>query len=122
MLCGDPVKNSVVSVIKEYLEREGFAVTIVDSYGPLDAVYVELSRHGYTAVLPTNLGLRPEPILELVSKIREKFEGVKIVVVSGYDPLAFVTELRRCGVDDFLVAPFKLEYLRRRIRFLLSSY
>ncbi len=109
--------------ISTVLEREGFEVTVVDPFrsGSVDGVYGEISAKKYDLILPTNNGLTPTDILELIPEIRKRNRDVKIIVLSGYGAPDFVRELRRKDIDSFLPMPFRSEDLVRKVKESLIS-
>ena len=102
--------------LREVLEKEGYVVSIVKSYGRLDEVYSELARKQYDLVLPTNNSLGPQSILELVPEIRKRHPKIRILVLSGFHPSDFVSQLEQIGVDLFFPAPFQMDEVVRKIK------
>ena len=100
------------------LKREGFEVTVVDpsGSGSIEEVYGEISAKKYDAILPTNNGLTPSKILELIPEIRKRNRDAKIIVLSGHFSADFVRELRKKDVDGFLPMPFRSEDLVRKVK------
>jgi DNA-binding NarL/FixJ family response regulator len=105
-------------LISALLKREDFDVTVVDPFGSgsIEAVYREIFTKTYDLILPTNNGLTPPKILELIPEIRKKDRDVRIIVLSGYHPPEFVRELEEKDVDGFLPMPFPCEDLVRRVK------
>jgi len=114
------IADELGQLLKEVLEKEGFDVSIVKSYGLLEEVYSELGRRQYDLVIPTNNSLKPEHILELVPEMKKRQPKIRIIVMSGYYPHDFVSHLERNGADSFLPAPYKMDEVVRKIKDLLS--
>jgi hypothetical protein len=95
------IADEIAPSLKEVLEANGYDVNIVKSYGCFEAIYSELSRYDYDMLIPTNNSLSPEQILELVPVIKIKFPKIKIMVLSGWVALDFITDLKRLKIDDF---------------------
>lgn len=105
-------------LISTLLREEDFDVTVVDSFGPgsIEAVYRQISVKRYSLILPTNNGLTPSKILELVPEIRKRNPDAKIIVLSGHFSADFMRELRKKGIDGFLPMPFRSEELVRKVK------
>jgi DNA-binding response OmpR family regulator len=104
------------------LRKEGYEVTVVDpfhsrsypkGYADVDKA---ISEKKYDLIIPTNNGLVPGKILELVPEIRKIDPIVKILVMSGYDKPEFVRDLWEKGIDDFMLLPFSVEDFMARVK------
>ncbi len=105
------------------LRKEDFDVTVVDPFGSgsVEEVYGEISTKKYDLIMPTNNGLVPGKILELISKIREKDRDVKIIVLSGYREADFIMELKERGIDEFFPMAFNINDLMRKVNELVRT-
>ncbi len=108
--------DSIGGFISELLGMEGFDVTVVDPFRPIEEIYAELSRQKYDLVLPTNNGFSPKKIPELISEIKKKNRAAKIIVLSGWDTAEFVNDLKEQGIDDFMSMPFDGNDLLRKVK------
>jgi DNA-binding NarL/FixJ family response regulator len=113
--------NDMGFIFKDMLTAEGFEVNVVESYGRLDEVYSELDRLDYDIVIPTNNSLMPAHILDLVSGIKLRFPGIRIMVISGYNAPDFVLKLQEYRIDGFFPLPFEVEKVLPRIKELLNT-
>jgi DNA-binding response OmpR family regulator len=115
--------DTIGSVISILLQREGFDVTIVDSFRSAEETYAEtkaeLSRNQYDVVVLTNNGLPPKKILELIPEVNGKHPDIKIIVLSTWDAPEFLKNLREQGIHDFLSMPFVPDDLMRRLKAIL---
>jgi DNA-binding response OmpR family regulator len=110
--------NTLGFHISTLLKKEDFNVTVVDSFGPgsIEAVYREISVKRYDLILPTNNGLTPSKILELIPEIRKRDHDVRIIVLSGHHPADFMRELGEKDIDGFLPMPFRSEDLVQKVK------
>jgi len=110
--------DTLGSLISTLLRKEDIDVTVVDSSGPgfIEAVYREISVKRYGLILPTNNGLTPSKILELIPEIRNRNRDAKIIVLSGHFSADFMGELRKKGINGFLPMPFRSEDLVRKVK------
>ena len=111
-------KDTLGSLLSILLKREDFDVTVVDAFEPgsIEAVYKEIYVKRYDLIIPTNNGLTPGMILELIPEIRKKDRGAKIIVLSGYHPADFMKELEEKDIDGFFPMPFDCEDLVRKVK------
>jgi len=111
-------KDTLGSLISTLLKREDFDVTVVDSFRPgsIEAVYEEICAKKYDLIIPTNNGLTPGMILELIPEIRKKNRDAKIIVMSGHRPADFMKELEEKDIDGFFPMPFNCEDLVRKVK------
>jgi DNA-binding NtrC family response regulator len=111
-------KDTLGLLLSTLLKREDCDVTVVDSFTPgsIEAVYEEISTKRYDLIIPTNNGLTPGMILELIPEIRKKDREAKIIVLSGYHPTDFMKELEEKDVDGFFPLPFQCEDLARKVK------
>ncbi|MFN0157248.1 MAG: hypothetical protein ACKVRP_04145 [Bacteroidota bacterium] len=108
-------------ILKDILYAEGFEVNIVKSYGRLDEIYSELTRLEYDMVIPTNNSLRAEDIPDLVREIKLRHPRIRILVLSGYNSLDFISQLQEHEIDGFFSLPPLIDELVPRIKELLCT-
>lgn len=108
--------------ITELLGEAGLEVDLVECYNQehFDNIVTKFSTVRYDLVLPTNLGLSPWYIPELVSAIKKIHPETKILVASGYCELPFAIDLKRRGIDDFFSLPYDPDELLRRVSELIT--
>ena len=110
-------------IFSEMFEERTFQVDVVECYNEhhLQQIKKDLSDTQYDVVIPTNSGLSPWYIPELVSFIKHSHARTKVVVVSGHDNVDFVLDLTRRGIDDFFFIIHEDGELLRRIKELLKT-
>jgi DNA-binding NtrC family response regulator len=96
---------------REILMIQGFEMAVVTS---LTDILKTLAEEHFDIVLPTNFGLNPVGIRDVVLSIRETHPLVGIVVVSGWFDSA--PEMMFGPVDVFFTAPVDFEVLTSTIR------
>jgi DNA-binding response OmpR family regulator len=103
--------RGVGELLSIILSKEGFDVTVVDPFHSRSlpkgytGVDEAISEEKFDLIVPTNNGLAPGKILELVPEIRKIDPTVKIIVLSGHHPPEFVRELWEKGIDDYMPLP-----------------
>lgn len=115
--------DSIGQFISNLLSREGFDVTVVDSSRSVKEtcmeIHAELSRKNYDVVLPTNNGLTPNAILDLIPVIKRENPGSNIIVLSGFKTQEFIRDLKERGIDDFLSMPFAPDDFVQKVKTIL---
>lgn len=98
-------------VVCERLARDGYACTA--AYSGSEALLV-LERESFACIV-TDLMLPGVPGERLVEALRERGEGVPIIVISARGEVAQRVALLRAGADDYLAKPFDLGELTVRV-------
>jgi len=105
-------EEEVCHLLAEMLEAHGYHVmTETDPRNVMD-----LLREGdYDAAL-LDMVMPHLSGLELTAQIREHFNVLPILVVTGYGSAEATVEAMRCGATDFVTKPVDAEFLDLRIR------
>ena len=91
------------------MTQENFAFTLVKTF---EEVIPALSRERFDVVVPTNMWLSPHAIPDLISRIRQEYPQVGILVISGWTEIKEEVLLRGA---QFRAAPVPLEEFSCRI-------
>jgi DNA-binding NtrC family response regulator len=114
-------QDNIGELLSDILIKEGYFVSIVESWGVFEEVLSELKDEQYNMVLLTNNSLQPHHILDLVSKIKRQYPSLCIFVLSGYKEKDFIVNLKQQGIDEFLSMPFKSDNLISKMKRIFSN-
>jgi len=106
----------MAGLLKKGLERQGYAVDVVDS--GQDAVWMA-TENGYDAiVLDVILEVGAEPIdgFEVCRRLRYASRWAPVLMVTARDAVADRVRGLDTGADDYLTKPFSLSELLARLR------
>jgi len=106
----------MAGLLKKGLERQGYAVDVVDS--GQDAVWMA-TENGYDAiVLDVILEVGAEPIdgFEVCRRLRHASRWAPVLMVTARDAVADRVRGLDTGADDYLTKPFSLSELLARLR------
>ena len=108
-------EDGVGACLEAVLRQHGYHVRLAGSYGTVPDVSFATARSTCDLVIVTNTSLPPARIHTIVPSIKARNPRVRIVVLSGYYPDDFVTELKQKGIDGFLTLPFKKDVLLKEV-------
>ncbi len=108
-------KQQFGSCLERVLQQRGYVVTIVESHD----VSRELTRQKFDLLIVTNTSISPAQIQRMVPEMKARYPDTRIIVLSGYCPDDFVTDLKQKGIDGFLLLPFKEDVLLKKVAALL---
>ncbi len=94
------------------LESERCTVEIAASVG---AALDRLRARRFDLVL-TDLRLGAESGLDLLSRVREQFPALSVILITGHGSVETAVKAMREGAADYLAKPVNLEELRARVR------
>ncbi len=95
------------SSLKQSLDLDGHRADTADC---LRSAYDSLSKNEYDAII-TDLNLVGESGMDLIRKVRgDGYEGL-IIVITAYGTVEAAVEAVRCGADEFIQKPIRLEEL-----------
>ncbi len=98
----------IVSILKSQLEREGYKV--VDFHNGTDALeYIQ--NHSVELVI-SDIRMPGISGTELFFKIRKIDPFLQIIIISAYPDLETITRMLEAGATDYIVKPFKIEYIK----------
>ena len=103
--------NSINVMLKEALEREGFACG--QAFSGSEAT-LRLSMEHYDLVL-LDLALPGMSGEDVLREVREK-GGLPVIVVSAKDDLDSKVDVLSIGADDYVTKPFEIKEIVARIR------
>ncbi|NVN91011.1 MAG: sigma-54-dependent Fis family transcriptional regulator [Desulfuromonadales bacterium] len=95
-------EESIQSLLKTYLEREGF---FVDCASDVVAAETFLSGKTYDLIL-VDICLGKGNGIELLRQIREHDQHVQVVLITGNPNVESAAEALRLGAFDYLIKPF----------------
>jgi two-component system response regulator QseB len=101
--------------VRKGLRQDGFTVDWVRD-GRAGEGALETHEH---ALLLLDLGLPKKEGLEVLKTLRQKGNGIPVLIITARDAIADRVAGLNAGADDYLVKPFDLEELSARIRALL---
>ena len=104
--------NSINLMMKEALEREGFACG--QAYSGSECV-LRLQMEHYDLVL-LDLALPGKTGEEVLREIRETGNRLPVIVVSAKDDLDSKVDVLSIGADDYVTKPFEIKEVTARIR------
>ena len=93
------------------LQNEGY---LVDGVSNGEQAFESLKAKEYQMVI-TDLQMPKQDGLELLSKIRESFPKIGVMVITGYPSLDSSIQSLRGEAFDYIVKPFDVEYLKLRV-------
>ena len=112
MVSGDPVFNKIFT---SWMTQENFAFTLVKTF---EEVIPALSRERFDVVVPTNMWLSPHAIPDLISRIRQEYPQVGILVISGWTEIKEEVLLRGA---HFREAPIPLKEFSCRVKSIIAG-
>lgn len=98
----------ILSVVEEYLARQDYLVTVVDS--GLKAL--EMIKEKQFDVVFADLRMPKLGGLELLTAIRDINPDIEVIIVTGHATVESAIEAMKLGSYDYLQKPFKLERLK----------
>lgn len=104
--------NSINLMMKEALEREGFACG--QAYSGSECI-LRLQMEHYDLVL-LDLALPGKTGEEVLREIRENGNHMPVIVVSAKDDLDSKVDVLSIGADDYVTKPFEIKEVTARIR------
>ncbi len=100
-------EKDLADILKMSLEREGYQV--VNFYNGNDAVAYAQS-HPLDLVI-SDIRMPGISGKELYFKLRKIDPFLQIIMISAYPDLETITQMLEVGATDYIIKPFKFEYL-----------
>jgi DNA-binding NtrC family response regulator len=94
-----------------FVAQEWDIVVAEDGYKAIDY----LKNRPFDVVL-TDIKMPEMTGLELTGKIRGLYEGLPVVLMTGYPSLDTALEALRYKVDDYIIKPFNVNHLYKIVR------
>lgn len=97
--------------VKNALEKDGFNV-----------IWAKNEQEAFTLLRREKIDLvfvdvfEGEESLNLIRRIREEFPDTKVAVLSAYVDKDLIINSVRAGAIDYILKPFKLDYLLERVK------
>jgi DNA-binding response OmpR family regulator len=104
--------NSINLMLKEALEREGFACG--QAYSGSECILMLRVEHFDLVLL--DLSLPGKTGEEVLREIRENGNHMPVIVVSAKDDLDSKVDVLSIGADDYVTKPFEIKEVTARIR------
>ena len=104
--------NSINLMLREALEREGFACG--QAYSGSECILMLRVEHFDLVLL--DLSLPGKTGEEVLREIRENGNHMPVIVVSAKDDLDSKVDVLSIGADDYVTKPFEIKEVTARIR------
>jgi two-component system response regulator RegA len=92
------------------LRDRGFRVETVESLGEVRAL--DVSQYRYAVV---DLRLRRDSGLDVVTHLKERSPGTRVVVLTGYGSIATAVQATKLGADSYLTKPIDIDEVERAL-------
>ncbi|MEJ2695784.1 MAG: sigma-54 dependent transcriptional regulator [Candidatus Sulfobium sp.] len=94
------------------LKREGYE-TVGVSNGREALDYIEKERFD---VLITDIRMPEMSGIELLEKVREKYYGVEVMIITGYGSIDSAVDAMKKGAYEYITKPFNLDELLAKVK------
>ncbi len=113
-------EEPILFAMREYFESQGYQVDCAKGQKEAEA---HLARSQYSVVtVDLHLGgVDGKEGLDLVSTVRERYRGTKIIILTAYGSTEVENQALRLGVDAFLHKPKPLPEVEQIVRELVIS-
>jgi DNA-binding response OmpR family regulator len=108
---------NLVNGLKAILEKEGYATNSLYSYLGIQSLFEE-GKFDWAII---NITKPAELGINIIRRTKERYPTLPVIAVSVYSDIFNKQDLAVAGADDFIKKPFDVDYLKRRIRELISS-
>lgn len=98
--------------IKDFLEKKGILTeTYTDSESALNRI-----REKTFDVIVTDMKMQGRNGLDVLFEVKKAELRSEVIVITGYGPFESYFEAEAVGVFDYIMKPFKMDYLYGRIK------
>jgi DNA-binding NtrC family response regulator len=101
-----------------------FLLEVFASHGPIGAKNgeeaLEVIKQHPVSLIITDLKMPKMDGLELLQKVREFNQEIRVIVITGYASLETASECIKLGAADFLKKPFSIAQIRESVNKALS--
>ena len=101
-------ERRILSLVEEYLSRQGYSVTVEDS--GLKAL--ELIKEKNFDVVFTDLNMPEFTGINLLTAVKERRPETEVIIVTGYGTVESAIEALKLGSYDYIQKPVRLERLK----------
>ncbi len=95
------------ALIKEYLERDGYSVSVADG---LSEAVSQLAAHSFDAVL-TDLRIPDGDGMDVLGRVHEKDKQIPVIIMTAYASVRSAVQAIKIGAYDYIQKPFEPEEL-----------
>ena len=113
--------QTIGACLSGILREQGYVVTIVESYSNTSEMVPDYRHMIFDLVIVTNTSVSPARIQGFIPALKVDHPRARIIVLSGYCPEDFVSDLKQKGIDAFIPLPFARHGLTRDVAGLLSG-
>lgn len=96
-------EKSIIDLLKDYFEMEGFSVQTTDS--PLEAL--KIIEEGEIKVVLTDIKMPKMNGIELLQRTKKINGLIQVIIMTGYGSLENTVKCLEEGANDYLLKPFK---------------
>ena len=108
----------VRNVFKEALRMKGYEVVECSS---AEEAWELLERGERFDLVVTDVLMPGMDGIELLKRIKTRFPGMGVVVITGHGSVEQAVEAMKAGASDYIQKPFKKDELIKRIKSILKS-
>ena len=109
------VREFIVSVLKNY----GYTVLVAKNRN--EALEIAFSHEGKLDLLLSDVVMPGGTGVELANELRERYPGLKVLLMSGYSDEAFGDKGLSGYGENFIQKPFSIEELAEKVRNILDG-
>ena len=98
--------------VKDYLEKKGIRTeTFTDSQSAL----IRIQEKTFDVIV-TDVKMEGPSGLDVLLKVKNDNHRSEVIIITGYSPFDSYLEAEAVGVFDYILKPFKMDYLYQRIK------
>ena len=103
----------ICNFVKSFFGMRGYQVaTALDG----DEALAKLEEEKKPDLVILDIAMRrPREGMEYLPQIKQRFPGVRVIMVTAIDDEATIEEARKLGADDYITKPLVLEYLETTV-------
>jgi len=102
---------SILSMVEQYLERQGYNITVVDN----GQKAFEIARDRGFDIVFTDLRMPEFSGLDLLAAVKEDRPETEVILVTGFGTIESAVEAFKLGSYDYVQKPIRLERLKALI-------
>lgn len=98
--------------VKDFLEKKGIQTeTFTNSQSALHRIQEKTFD-----VIVTDVKMEGPNGLDVLLKVKNDQHRSEVIIITGYSPFGSYHEAEAVGVFDYIIKPFKMDYLYQRIK------